>query len=262
MKEREAALVERSLFRLRLIFPTVFLFFDTLYRRPYRLAVQGSFEAPKRASVMDVDIIEPWYPLLDLDDQTQSRLKSLGAIIPTAETTPELLSLAIRYFQSSFKRHNWEDRVIDLAICFEAFFARDRDEITHKVVTRAALLLGTDPGRSNRVAETVRHLYALRSAIVHAKTHKDRDSQVEKMIAAWHGGKAMPLITRNRGHVAAAIAAELVAASLRALLQMRVAGEDPFPRDASGFTSRLDNLAFDPDRRAGIQRLAGILPAE
>ncbi|MHB1162165.1 MAG: hypothetical protein ACYC3V_17810, partial [Chloroflexota bacterium] len=261
-EEVETALVERSLLRLRLTFPTHFLFFDTLYRDPYRLAVHGSFEAPRRAIVMDVPVIEPWYPILDLDDQAQFRLKSLRTIIPPEETIPELLSLAIRYFQSSFKRHNWEDRIIDLAICLEAFFSRDREEITHKVVMRAALLLGTSPGTSKRLAETVRHLYALRSAIVHAKAHKKRDTEVEKTIAVWHGGNAMAVIKKNRGYIAASVAAEIVAASLRALLQLRSAGEEPFPKDASSFTRRLDDLAFDADQRTSTQRLAGILPTE
>ena len=78
-----------------------------------------------------------------------------------------------------------EDRILDVAIALERMYALDRDEISHKLRTRAAWFLGTDAESRVREMQAVKEFYDMRSAIVHSKKKKPA---AEKQRAAFDKG--------------------------------------------------------------------------
>jgi hypothetical protein len=254
----EAAILERGLLPLRLVIPQYYVLGSAIPLHRYRIPLEGSFEAAYRPWAPTPSIVlDPWFPEITLDQTVLSELSNLGPIIPQPGNAPDLLELVIRYYQASFTRSVWEDRIVDLAICLEALFSRGDGEITHKVATRCALLLGGDKEDSIRLADTVRHLYAVRSDIVHAESSKkDRDREIEKTIRSWQGPNAFPQVKRNRGFIAADIATQIVASAIRAFIYLHNRGEHPFPKERHEFTKRLDHLAFSEAGRTKLQAAA------
>ena len=82
-----------------------------------------------------------------------------------------VLELGLARLVSSFRRHRGrfrlEDRVLDIAVALEVLYGLDSGELTHKLSTRAAHLLGREPERRVEVFEAVGRLYGARSRIVH-----------------------------------------------------------------------------------------------
>lgn len=82
-----------------------------------------------------------------------------------------VLELGLARLVSSFRRHRGrfrlEDRVLDIAVALEVLYGLDSGELTHKLSTRAAHLLGREPERRVEVFDAVGRLYGARSRIVH-----------------------------------------------------------------------------------------------
>ena len=69
-----------------------------------------------------------------------------------------------------------EDRILDVAIALEIMYGPfDAGEITHKLRTRAAWLLGISPDDRRNIVEQIKTFYAARSAIVHSSANTDRE---------------------------------------------------------------------------------------
>ena len=66
-----------------------------------------------------------------------------------------------------------EDRTLDIATSLERMYELGGGEISHKMRTRASWFLGRDAEDRIRVMESVRHLYSVRSQIVHRGKRKE-----------------------------------------------------------------------------------------
>lgn len=87
----------------------------------------------------------------------------------------ETLSLAVRRIASSFSRAGrlmLEDRILDYAIALEIFYELDNPDMTFKLGTRAAYLLGKTSEERQRIFKTVKDFYSIRSSIVHGKNKR------------------------------------------------------------------------------------------
>jgi hypothetical protein len=100
----------------------------------------------------------------------------LAAAIERLAVFPKL-RLALTYFNASFGRKPRENQVIDLFICLEALLLQENDELTFRLATRAANLLGPDASERRRVFAEVKDFYNLRSKIVHGDVLKPRETQ-------------------------------------------------------------------------------------
>jgi len=100
----------------------------------------------------------------------------LGAAIERLAAFPKV-RLALSYFNASFARKPREQQIIDLFICLEALLLQENDELTLRLSTRAANLLGADASERKRLFAEVKDFYNLRSRIVHGEVLKPRETQ-------------------------------------------------------------------------------------
>ena len=89
------------------------------------------------------------------------------------------IELAIRRIVASFGpaagMFGLEDRILDVAIALEIMYGPfDGGEITHKLRTRAAWLLGTSPEDRYEIVQNIKAFYEARSAVVHGSTKAER----------------------------------------------------------------------------------------
>ena len=66
-----------------------------------------------------------------------------------------------------------EDRILDVAIALERMYQLDGGEISHKMRTRVAWILGADAESRRREMKAVKEFYEARSAIVHNRKRKE-----------------------------------------------------------------------------------------
>ncbi len=73
-------------------------------------------------------------------------------------------------------------------MALETVLSTGRDEITHKIAERVALIIGNDPSQRNDACELVKKHYATRSKLVHgaARPKKGRLSTESLAIGATH----------------------------------------------------------------------------
>lgn len=174
--------------------------------------------------------------------------------LPDEGTSLSRGEVALRAFNSSFRRFQWQDEVVDVAVALEALFARGGAELGRTVAMRAALLLG--PGAdADKIQRTVYSLYALRSAIVHGEPGGDV-SKMDEVITNWQQKSRKHPERRVRGTVAARIGKVIAASALRAHLRLVNAGHRPFDTE---FAIKLDQLAFSAYRRRRMLRDAGVI---
>ena len=87
----------------------------------------------------------------------------------------DALSLATWRLSGSFTRlGGWErlDRILDYAIALEILYRLDGTELTYKLGTRAAWLLGKTPEERREIFDKIAKFYGIRSAIMHGSTRK------------------------------------------------------------------------------------------
>jgi hypothetical protein len=116
-----------------------------------------------------------YFELAELEPFKKFRAE-LTASIESLATFPKL-RLALSYFNASFGQKPRENQVIDLFICLEALLLQENDELTFRLATRAANLLGADASERKRVFAEVKEFYNLRSKIVHGEVLKPRETQ-------------------------------------------------------------------------------------
>lgn len=159
--------------RSKLVFHTVFHVLPSWMRNldpDFRLQNPGG-----KANIFDV-----WpedQPLSDEDASTFVELTRGWLDYPSKKR--HAIELATRRIVASFGpaagMFGLEDRIFDVAIALEIMYGPfDGGEITHKLRTRAAWLLGTSPEDRWNIHKAMRTFYKARSAIVHGSTSTDR----------------------------------------------------------------------------------------
>ena len=91
----------------------------------------------------------------------------------------DALTLAAWRLSGSFTRiGRWQlqDRILDYAIALEILYRLDSSELTYKLGTRAACLLGKTPEERRATFDKITEFYDVRSAIVHGPTKKKHRS--------------------------------------------------------------------------------------
>ena len=254
----ESRVIGLGLLRFRLLEPLELLKACWPNAR-YRVAMSESLAPDKRISIKSTIDYRLPSKVMPLDLDVLQKLEAIGFAIPAAGQGNAILELCLRHFQSAFSRAACEDQIIDLVICLEALFSRESDEVTHKVATRCALLLGRDETESVRIMKTTRSLYSLRSKIVHGGI-EERQKPIKNTVTSWRGLKAFPEDKARSSYVAAEIAFEIASRALTAFIFLEASGEQPFgKRNGEEFNERLDNLAFKPGERTRIQKVAGLI---
>lgn len=122
-----------------------------------------------------------WWEERELSAEAEAAFKQLIAAWPNFQSAPkserDALSLAARRLSRSFARIGWwtrHDRILDYAIALEILYGLDGSELTYKLGTRAAFLLGKTPKERRSTFEKVTEFYGVRSAIIHGGTRKKR----------------------------------------------------------------------------------------
>lgn len=84
-----------------------------------------------------------------------------------------LLEYALSSFSLGCSRGYSEQALVDLTIAAEALFLSDvNDELKYRAALRAAFFVADDPADRERVHDSVRDVYDVRSWIVHGKSRK------------------------------------------------------------------------------------------
>jgi hypothetical protein len=115
-----------------------------------------------------------------LDGDEGKRVTKHWESIRKMESNPRF-QLAIRRFGAANQRSTFDDQLIDLWIALEAIFAGPgKSEVTYKVSTRMARLLGNSLEERSGLHRRYSKAYDLRSRIVHGSTEelKRRDSNL------------------------------------------------------------------------------------
>lgn len=76
------------------------------------------------------------------------------------------LKIALKRFNFSYYRYDWEDQIIDLMISFEALFVSEQGEITYRLALRASKFIGKK-NNTIEIFDFLKNCYAMRSKIVH-----------------------------------------------------------------------------------------------
>lgn len=104
--------------------------------------------------------------------------------------------LAIRRTAASFGiaggRFGVEDRLIDAGIALEAMYGPfDSGEITRKIRSRAAWLLGGSAAEGRAISRDMKSFYVTRSKVVHGTVSKDRQKRGRELDNALASGRAL-----------------------------------------------------------------------
>jgi hypothetical protein len=86
------------------------------------------------------------------------------------ENDPDV-AIAVRRFRFYYDRPREEDRLIDSMVAFENLLLPEKLELSLRLATRAANLLGKTPEEKRRVFSLFREAYDVRSSIVHGDTY-------------------------------------------------------------------------------------------
>jgi hypothetical protein len=79
------------------------------------------------------------------------------------------INIALKRFNSGIEEDDFEDKIIDFLIAFEALYLLERDELTYKLSNRVAILLGKTDADADETRKLMAKAYDLRSGIIHGK---------------------------------------------------------------------------------------------
>ena len=157
-------------------------------------------------SSMGYVITDEW-PAEDLTRGHASKVGSLLQAWPGVKGgNQRRLELGLARLVSSTRRNRgrfWiEDRILDVAVALEVLYSLDAGELTHKLSTRAAYLLGSGSAEDRvDVFDAVRDLYEVRSSIVHGRGRMDRAERERAQQVAKRGfdiGRESLVVLLNR----------------------------------------------------------------
>ena len=113
-------------------------------------------------------------------------LFSRKGISAYAELAPVIYRLAEAYSRDGrFAAH---DRVLDLAIVFERLFKPENRQISNFLQNETAKLLGQNEEEMARIKADVKHLYDVRSAIIHGPSDSRKCHLLTEVEKAWAVG--------------------------------------------------------------------------
>lgn len=121
--------------------------------------------APRRARYLDVMPLRTLtYPPLDADEA----LQLVRTFLALPEALKKKLRVALQRLNTAQRRVSVGDKSVDLCIALESLLGgTDKNEVTHKVTTRAARLLGGTVEERVRNRDIVSLTYRFRSSMVH-----------------------------------------------------------------------------------------------
>lgn len=103
--------------------------------------------------------------------------------------------LAIRRTAASFGitggRFGVEDRLIDAGIALEALYGPCKIDITRKISSRAAWLLGESAAESRAISKDMKSFYTTRSKVVHGTVSKDHLKRERELADALASGREL-----------------------------------------------------------------------
>lgn len=76
-------------------------------------------------------------------------------------------NLAIKRFNLGVEESDYENKIIDFFVAFEALCLPEKDELAYRLSSRLALLLGNSDEEAERIRKFITKAYAIRSRIVH-----------------------------------------------------------------------------------------------
>jgi len=126
----------------------------------------GSLLLGRRARLVEVMPLRPtsFHPVLDPIEARE--LVAIFTELP--QTLRKRLRVALNRLSLAQRRFKMGDKAIDLAIALESLLGgNENNEVTHKVTTRAAHLLGGTNGQRLRNRDVVHATYGYRSKMVH-----------------------------------------------------------------------------------------------
>ena len=85
-----------------------------------------------------------------------------------------------------------EDRLIDAGIALEALYGPfDSGEITRKISSRAAWLLGQSTAERRAISKDMKSFYTTRSKVVHGTASKNRQKRSAELASALESGREL-----------------------------------------------------------------------
>lgn len=88
------------------------------------------------------------------------------------------LALADKHFNASFAEKGSQSQILDIFACLEALLLENADELTFRLATRMANLLGADADERRKLSSEVKDFYKVRSRIVHGEILKPKETQL------------------------------------------------------------------------------------
>lgn len=203
-----------------------------------------------RTAVLDHPLIEGINGLGELLDQ--ARIVPDGVLITAFD-------MSLTMFVRSHAASNWTAQIVDLATALEAALLGSKSNDagpTLQLRMRASALLWTPTDPASTIFEDVKHLYDLRSRLVHGSTLKVKD--IRKVL-----GKISTVPVDAPFAVAAAFAVDrlgdIVRRSLLARIALAAGADPPWPIGSEVSVEQL--LSDDQSRAAWRDHIRHILDA-
>lgn len=185
--------------------------------------------------------------------------------VPLTLTT-DRMAVAISRYNKSFELQSRDDTFVDLAIALESLLgpSDQSGEISYRIASRAAWLLGTDDEHSKKIHKQVKTLYDLRSEVVHGNVPSKRslpraERELKKKLEVLAGMEFEPWEDWTRVVAPAREAArDIIRGLLLACIRLRmreasVAGLPHWPLEDT-----FDSLAWSHRTRLLWQKAAGV----
>jgi hypothetical protein len=115
-------------------------------------------------------------------------LRSTLALVDTSALRANGLETLVRRFQDSFRWQDNVQNVVDLAVCLESLFDIKAPELSYKLSTRVASLLGRTDDERLQISRRVLCVYNARSVLVHGpRTKKTPEQEITESLKTLYG---------------------------------------------------------------------------
>ena len=137
-------------------------------------------------------LFDPFTEFINADVGQVERAKDLfsrRATTAYADFAPSIYRMAEAHNRDG--RFGAHDRILDLAIVFERIFKPPRRNISEVLQSETAELVGKTDEEKARIKSDVKHLYDVRSAIIHGPSDKRKTQLLREVQLAWVAGAAL-----------------------------------------------------------------------
>ncbi|MDD9980907.1 MAG: HEPN domain-containing protein [Gammaproteobacteria bacterium] len=128
-------------------------------------------------------------------DLVEFVMAARGWLTFCAGTEDRSTELAVRRTAASFGipggRFGVEDRLLDASIALEAMYGPFDSEITRKISSRAAWLLGDSAAERRAISKDMKSFYTTRSKVVHGTASEDRQKRGRELDSALKSGRQL-----------------------------------------------------------------------